>query len=393
MHILAINYFQKILHKIPFILISFFIVNLPVMAQSLVQRAYKLKKEEVREQDGWEVIPSESQIYVLFPDDETTTSTLQSQGGRYVFEVNDQVKQYGFYESNGSTIFFQDQKTNTIQIFVIRSNEPDETVFYQHDIQSNEERLYTFDAYQYDEQKANDHYVKYLFDLDEESLQSTFSNSLENFGISFFYAPSTSHRFIKFYSTGSGRRRSGLNPEIQDSINNIEIPRNGFQIGLVLTTKLNRFMLFESGLIFNQEGFQTSKIQSNTSNSYNLDYVFSYVDVPLAFRFYPLNKSLRGYIKLGLIPKFYRTNRIHRTNYDTENTVLSRQEDAFTDGQFVNLNMSVTAGIGLEYNLFSDAFIYVQPVYQSMIKAFASQQFVKRYLNNTSVQIGLKWNM
>lgn len=381
------------MHKIQFILISFFVVNLPLTAQSLVQRAYKLKKEEVREQDGWKDISIESQIYVLFPDDETTTSTLQSQGGRYVLEMDDQIKQYGFYESNGSTIFFQDQKTSTIQIYVIRSNEPDETVFYQHDIQSNKERLYTFDSYQYEEQKANDLYVKYLFDLDEESLQSTFSNSLENFGISIFYAPSTSHRFIKFYSTGNGRRSSGLAPEVQDSISNLEIPRHGFQVGLVLTTKLNNFMLFETGIIFNQEGFQTRKIQSNASNSYNLDYSISYVDVPLAFRFYPLNKSLRGYIKLGLIPKFYLTNRIQRTNYDTENTVLSRQEDAFTDGQFVSLNMSVTAGIGLEYNLFSDAFIYVQPVYQSMIKAFASQQYVKRYLNNTSVQIGLKWNM
>jgi hypothetical protein len=363
------------------------------MAQSLVQRAYKLKKEELREQDGWKVLSIDSKVYVMFPDDENTTSTLQSQGGRYVLEVNEQVKQYGFYESNGSTIFFQDQKTNTIQIFVIRSNELNETVFYQHDIQSNKERLYTFDAYQYEEQKANDLYVKYLFDLDEESLQSTFGNSLENFGISVFYAPSTSHRFIKFYSTGSGRRRSGLTPEAQDSISNIEIPRHGYHIGLALTTKLNNFTLFESGLILNQEGFQTRKIQSNASNSYNLDYSFSYVDVPLAFRFYPLNKSLRGYIKLGLISKFYLTNRIQRTNYDTENTVLSREEDAFTEGQFVSLNMSVTAGFGLEYNLFSDAFIYVQPVYQSMIKAFASQQYMKRYLNNTSVQIGLKWNM
>lgn len=362
-------------------------------AQSLVQRSYKLQKEEVRAEDGWKTISSQSQIYLLFPDDENTTSTLESQGGRYVLEVNDQVKQFGFYESNGSTIFFQDQKTNTIQIFVIKSDEPDKTVFYQHDIGSDKEHLYTFSSYQYEKQIANDRYVKYLFDLDEESLQSTFSNSLENFGISIFYAPSTSHRFIKFYSTGNDQRRSGLAPNIRDSISDIEIPRHGYQLGLILTTKINRFMLFESGLIFNQEGYQTRKIQSSGSNSYNLDYLISYVDVPLAFRYYPLNKSLRGYLKFGLIPKFYRTNRIQKITYDTENTVLSRQEDSFTDGQFVRLNMSATIGIGLEYNLFSDAYIYVQPVYQTMIKAFASQQYVKRYLNNTSVQIGLKWNM
>ncbi len=379
--------------KTQFVLISFLLTNLTLGAQSLVQHAYQLLQEEVKVQDRWEITQFESKIYILFPDDENTPTNLQSQGGRYVMESNNQVEEYGFYESNGSTIFFQDQKTNAIKIFVIRSDEPNRVVLYKHDLTNNKEHLYTFDSYQYDEQIANNHYVKYLYDLDKESLQSTFNNSLENFGISIFYAPSTSHRFIKFYSTGNGRRSSGLTPEVQDSIKNLEIPRHGYQLGLVFTTKINKLILFESGLIYNQEGFKTGKIQGDAANSYKLDYVFSYVDVPLAFRFYPLNKSLRGYLKLGLIPKFYLTNRIQRITYGTENTVLSRQNDSFSDGQFVSLNMSATVGIGLEYNLFSDAFIYVQPVYQSMIKAFASQKYVKRYLNNTSIQLGLKWNM
>ena len=352
-----------------------------------------LSDQQQKISGAWVSLDVAESIYVLYPDNEELFSPSTPNAGRYIVLLNSKVIQFGFYESNGSTIYFQDQKTKNAVVYQLVSSDSSEWRFYHYDFKNNQEYRYTFTLHQVNNQESDQWYVNYLFDLDEESLQSTFSSDLESFGLGLFYAPGNHHRYIRFYSTGNGRRINRLAPEIQDSLRSNEVAKNSYQLGIVLTTKVSKSILFDSGIIINREGFKSNRIQSNSSRSFNLDYTFTYVDVPLTFRIYPVKKSLRFYFKFGVVPKFYSSNAIVKTTFDQENQILNEEKTAFTDGQFVNLNMSGLFGLGLEYNIFSNAFIFVQPTYQSMLKAFASQQYVKRYLYNQNIVVGLKWSL
>ena len=379
--------------KYSFIILFLFIGIGSVSSQSLYNQAFRLANLQQKISGEWVSLNTVGNLYVLYPDDEENTNVLTASSGRYVILQDANVIQFGFYESNGSTVYFQDQKTKNASVFQFMSSDSAEYVIYQYDNNSDKEFLYTLVPHPINTTQSDQWYVKYLFNLDEESLQSTFSSDLESLGLGLFYAPGTHHRYIRFYSTGNGRRVNRLEPLVQDSLRSNEVSKNSFQFGLVLTTKVSKSILFDSGIILNREGFKSSRIQNNSSSSYNLDYTFTYIDVPLTFRIYPIKKSLRLYLKLGVVPKFYSSNTILKTTFDQENNILGEEKSSFSDGQFVNLNMAGLVGLGLEYNIFSKAFLYVQPTYQSMLKAFASQQYVKRYLYHQNIQFGIKWSL
>lgn len=356
-----------------------------ISAQSVPFYAFKLVQESTVN-NQW-VAPYKAFDYLFFPDDEERGDLND---GRYVILLNDKVEAYGFYQSNATSLILQDFKSDGASIYVIRLQSQDSLTLYNYDIKEKSEKTIILKKEEFDQQKGQSYYIDLLFDLNEEDLQSNFKQGIESLGIGFFYAPGEYHRFIKFYSGGSGRRQSGLDPGIQDSISKVEISTRSFSYGISFTTKIGPAMAFESGFVFNRMGFQTNKISLSDSRQGQIDYTFNYLDVPLVFRVYPINRTIRWYIKFGLIPQFYRNNEITQMIQDENGTTLDEDINSYTNGQFVNLNMAGTIGTGLELVVGSSGVLYVQPSYQSMLKAFASQSYVKRYLNQKSIAAGFK---
>ena len=356
--------------------------------QVLNYQSFKLESQSRMEANQWQETSVRPEILLLFPDEETENDLAK--GGRFVKQSSGKTLQYGFYQKNSTSYLFFDQKTKASSIFIIRAESENAIELYAKDFETNEEKISNWESAEFPFEEAESLYVKYLFDLDEDILQSNYKQSLEDFGIGVFFAPGIYHRFIKFYNGGQGGK-IGIPLGQQDSIRNIEDPSKSFSVGLLFTTKIGKIALFESGLILNKSGYETPIVEDFQLGRVRYDYAYTYVDVPLAFRFYPINKGLKWYLKFGLIPQFYRSNKISRIHYDMENNEISSDDLSFSDGQFVSLNMAGVLGTGLEYSIGGNFQVYIQPSFQTMLKAFASQQFVKRYLNNKSLHVGLKY--
>ncbi len=326
-----------------------------------------------------------SNYLLLYPEVEDELST-----GNFIIYKEAKVTDKGYYSYNNQTFLIQSVIKSEATLYQLQTFDEHQMVWHKSDLQG-----LTLEEFQWNhfpdpnlDFSTDDLYTKELFNLGDINY-SQGRYTMEDFYLGAFYAPGDYYRNIVFY--GKRNNKSILSEQIKDSIRTTEIPRKSYRYGLQFAARMNKFLLFEVGIVINKGGFKTLRFKPPKSTlQRSLSHTFTYVDIPLTLKAYVLNKWIRLYVQGGLVPNFFTSDLTVVNEFDNEIKVGTRQR-AYGDGQFTNLNASALIGIGLEFKLTPNWHIFVQPSYQEMLKAFSSQSFMKRYLKNSSLDFGIKY--
>jgi hypothetical protein len=161
--------------------------------------------------------------------------------------------------------------------------------------------------------------------------------------------------------------------------NNYEIPKLGSTIGVNFNIKLSKAFSIESGLLFSNQGYKTSKTDSTGAgippalNYSTFTYSFHYIDIPAKVNCTLVQTDkISIFISVGLSANILMAETIEQT-VNSSGTSTS----TFASGIFgnYNVNMAAIGGIGFNYYLGPKACLRFEPVYTRCLIADAPNHF------------------
>lgn len=165
-----------------------------------------------------------------------------------------------------------------------------------------------------------------------------------------------------------------------------EIGIGAWSVGLGIRTKLNKFLLFEGGISYLQNGETYNFQGTDTSHSYTNKY--SFIGMPLKLYYYYEVKDFRFQIGIGGIPQMSLKFKQNSTTVDTEGTETS--ESIETKVGMNSFVISAVANVLIQYEFMPTWGIYVSPEYRTQLNSsYLTSDKFKHYGNAFGVSFGL----
>lgn len=165
-----------------------------------------------------------------------------------------------------------------------------------------------------------------------------------------------------------------------------EVALNTWSFGFGVRTKINKFLLFEGGIAYLQNGEKYSYEGVDTSHTYTNKY--SYIGMPLKLYYFYKVKNFRIQIGVGGIPQMALKYNQESTTKDSEGAESS--ESIKTKVGFNSFVFSAVANVGIQYEFMPSWSIYVAPEYRVQLNSsYLRTNKYKHFGNALGVSFGL----
>jgi len=166
-------------------------------------------------------------------------------------------------------------------------------------------------------------------------------------------------------------------------------------IGLAVLYNINKKVLIESGVYYANKGYKIDHMfittQSGTTiREAKITYNYKYVDIPFKVNFNIIDKKVKLFLSGGVI-----ANILINLNTRLEEEGWPAQENSSRDFSSP-FNVSLVAGVGIDYDISNKIVLRLQPQYQRFITSAdnsPSTDFLKEYLYSYSVNFGVFYKL
>ncbi len=165
-----------------------------------------------------------------------------------------------------------------------------------------------------------------------------------------------------------------------------EVGIGAWSFGFGIRTKLNKFLLFEGGISYLQNGEKYSFEGVDTSYSYTNKY--SYIGMPLKLYYYHQFKDLRIMVGVGGIPQM--ALKFHQESKTVNSKGDEQTEKIKTKVGYNSFVLSAVANIGIQYEFMPTWSIYLIPEYRVQLNSsYLTSNKFKHFGNAMGLSFGL----
>ncbi|NDV45951.1 PorT family protein [Paludibacter sp. 221] len=176
--------------------------------------------------------------------------------------------------------------------------------------------------------------------------------------IGFLFSPERTFRTVKSESIAG---------DVQKELSKSEKAKFGFTTGLSINHDFNKYLAFETGLLFSNKGYKDAILLRNNANEVgeqsDINFNLYYLDVPLKAKFYFWElPQFRCFVSGGLSINFFLLKKLTVAGEDMTNTY-------YPDGsvKFNKVNLSGMVNLGLSYNIIQNIMLEASAGYKHAI--------------------------
>jgi opacity protein-like surface antigen len=182
----------------------------------------------------------------------------------------------------------------------------------------------------------------------------------------------------------------------------VEIGKFGFSAGFNFNYKFSDNLIVEAEILFSDKGEKTKKytltqtgnmseiIDLRSVSAATFNHHYYYLDVPLKINYYLLTKNVRFYFTAGVS--------FNTFLYQKTTTVLEKKNGSeekltsFSQPKTEIVNLSLLAGVGINYNLTDRYSLKLEPVFKHSLNPIINKDApIKSYLYSLGLNIGIAY--
>jgi hypothetical protein len=191
----------------------------------------------------------------------------------------------------------------------------------------------------------------------------------------------------------------GSVPEvIEDLWSNIEKPKIGYELGLLIAYNLTDRWSLQSGLRYADWGYKTDKtaLYTDFPNPLFPDFTETksqnrYLELPIRINYYFRSGTNQVYIWGGYSPSYNLTNTIITKSYFSDETVTSKMEDTPFNYSYRKINMVGELGVGLQRMISNKIGLTIGPNLRTQSFGIVKDAPLNRILFFYGLSVGLNF--
>lgn len=211
----------------------------------------------------------------------------------------------------------------------------------------------------------------------------------KSFWLGVSFSPDYCFRYLK----GDASSQSTIH--FRDSM---EYAKFGFTTGLIIIYDLNQKIKIETGLLFSDKGERSKKYRNIIStgppdqpypiNVYFINH-YQYIDIPVKITYNIIGSKSTIFISSGISSNLFFKDRSKGFMEMSDGSIRKRGGDSLIGVK--QLNFSLLAGIGLDYNIKNRFKIRIEPIYRYSFTPSNNKQ-PKSFLYSFGTNLGIFYN-
>lgn len=179
------------------------------------------------------------------------------------------------------------------------------------------------------------------------------------------------------------------NDWMKESVDTLEVAKFGYTSGINVVYLLNNRITLATGVLLANKGEKTKKYFGSHAQIFNYNSQYYYLDIPVKFNYYILNKKLKLFLTGGLSANVFITHKVTQiagyTNDDKKTAFYNKSG-------LSKINPSFLVGFGIDCALTNKWYFKLEPLYRRSITPIANAP-IKKYLYSAGLNFGFFYKL